>query len=212
MLTAGLTGGIASGKTMVAHLFRELGAEIIDADEIARQVVEPGRVGLERIKAYFGAGMLTSEGRLDRVRLAAEVFSDRTRLETLNSLLHPLIAAQIRVRLESLHLEGFDGVVIVDVPLLFECGWQDMFDRSIVVYCEPGLQRRRLMQRSGLDAAQADARIAAQMPLREKKIAADFVVDNQDTVQSLRQKVADLYAQLLLPVPARASGAIGGHT
>ena len=109
MLTAGLTGGIASGKTMVTHLFRELGAEIIDADEIARQVVEPGRVGLERIKAYFGAGMLTSEGRLDRVRLAAEVFSDRTRLETLNTLLHPLIAVQIHARLESLHMEEADG-------------------------------------------------------------------------------------------------------
>ena len=204
MLTAGLTGGIASGKTMVAHVFRELGAEIIDADKIARQVVEPGSVGLERIKAYFGAGVLTSESRLERALLAAEVFSDNSRLEKLNSLLHPLIAAQIHARLESLRHEGFDGVVIVDVPLLFECGWQDMFDRSIVVYCEPGLQRQRLMQRNGLDAAQADARIAAQMPLCEKKIAADFVVDNQGTVQSLRRKVAALYAQLLLlcqPVP-----------
>jgi dephospho-CoA kinase len=198
MVTAGLTGGIASGKTMVAQLFRELGAEIIDADEIARHVVEPGSVGLERITACFGSGLLTAEGRLDRTRLAEGVFSDRDRLEKLNRLLHPLIAEQISERLESLRLTGCDGVVIIDVPLLFECGWQDMFDRSIVVYCEPDVQRQRLMRRSGLDAVQAAARIAAQMPLCEKKIAADFVIDNQAPLQSLRPEVEDLYAQLLL--------------
>ncbi len=198
MVTAGLTGGIASGKTMVAQLFRELGAEIIDTDVIAHQIVEPGREGLERIKACFGSVMFTADGMLDRARLAAAVFSDSSRLEKLNSLLHPLIAQQIVERLESLRLTGFDGVVIVDVPLLFECGWQDMFDRSIVVYCEPDVQLRRLMRRSGLDAVQAAARIAAQMPLCEKKIAADFVIDNQATSQSARPEVADLYAQLLL--------------
>lgn len=198
MISAGLTGGIASGKTMVAHLFRDLGAELIDADEIARQVVEPGSVGLESIMACFGSGILTAEGRLDRACLAADVFSDPARLETLNRLLHPLIAQQIVRRLEKLRLTGFDGVVIVDVPLLFECGWQAMFNRIIVVYCAPDAQLQRLMLRSGLDAAQASARIAAQMPLCEKKTAADFIIDNQATVQSLRPKVADLYAQLLL--------------
>jgi dephospho-CoA kinase len=198
MVTAGLTGGIASGKTMVAQLFRELGAEIIDTDVIAHQIVEPGREGLERIKACFGSVMFTADGMLDRARLAAAVFSDSSRLEKLNSLLHPLIAQQIVERRESLRLTGFDEVVIVDVPLLFECGWQDMFDRSIVVYCEPDVQLRRLMRRSGLDAVQAAARIAAQMPLCEKKIAADFVIDNQATPQSVRPEVADLYAQLLL--------------
>jgi len=198
MVAVGLTGGIASGKTMVAQLFRELGAEIIDADEIARHVVEPGSVGLARITACFGSGLLTAEGMLDRARLAEEVFSDRARLETLNRLLHPLIAQQIAECRESLRLTGFDGVVIVDVPLLFECGWQDMFERSIVVYCEPAVQRRRLMRRNGLDAAQAAARIAAQMPLCEKKTAADFVIDNQATPQSLRPVVEHLYAQLLL--------------
>jgi len=197
MLAAGLTGGIASGKTMVALLFRELGAEVIDADEIARQVVEPGTEGLESITACFGQEMIAADGRLDRARLAAGVFSDCDRLETLNSLLHPLISRQIVESLEHLCLTGFGGVVIVDVPLLFECGWQDMFDRSIVVCCEPDVQLRRLMRRSGLDAAQAAARIAAQMPLYEKKIAADFVIDNKGTPQSLRLLVAELYAQLL---------------
>jgi len=196
MITAGLTGGIASGKTMVARLFHDLGAEIIDADMIAHQLVEPGSEGLEKITACFGSDMLTADGRLDRARLAAEVFSDPPRLKALNTLLHPLVAGQIRARLENMRRQGFNGVVIVDVPLLFECGWQDMFDCSIVVYCEPALQRRRLMQRSGLDAAQAVARIAAQMPLCEKKSKADFVVDNQDTPQSLAPVIADLYAQL----------------
>jgi len=198
MVTAGLTGGIASGKTMVAQLFRELGAEIIDADEIARHVVEPGSVGLERITAHFGSGLLTAEGRLDRARLAEGVFSDRDCLDKLNRLLHPLIAQQILAGLESLRLTAFDGVVIVDVPLLFECGWQDMFDRSIVVYCDPDVQRHRLMLRNGLDAVQAAARIAAQIPLSEKKIAADFVIDNQGAPESLRPEVEGLYAQLLL--------------
>jgi dephospho-CoA kinase len=112
-------------------------------------------------------------------------------------VLHPLIAAQIRSRLEDLRRAGFDGVVIVDVPLLFECGWQEMFDCTIVVYCEPDVQRNRLMERSALDAAQADARLASQMPLREKKNRADFVVDNQGTPQSLRPAVAHLYVRLL---------------
>ncbi len=197
MLTAGLTGGIASGKTMVALIFRELGAEIIDADEIARQVVSPGTEGLDSITACFGQEMLTADGRLDRARLAAGVFSDHARLEMLNSLLHPLISRQIAGRIERLRLTGFDGVVVVEVPLLFERGWQDMFDRSIVVDCAPDVQLQRLMRRSDLDAAQAAARIASQMPLCEKKIMADVVIDNQGTLQSLRPFVEDLYAQFL---------------
>jgi len=197
MITVGLTGGIASGKTLVANLFREFGAGIIDADEIARTVVEPGREGLKRIAACFGPAVLTQQGRLDRDRLAAIVFNDRSRLEELNSLLHPLIADQIHARLGHLRAAGFDGVVVVDVPLLFECGWQALFDCTIVVSCDPELQRLRLMQRSGCDRAQADARIAAQMPLQEKKNAADFVIDNQSTPHSLRPKVAALYARLL---------------
>ena len=197
MVTAGLTGGIASGKTTVARMFRSLGAEVIDADAIARRLVEPGSEGLELIKRSFGTGMLAPDGSLDRARLAECVFCDRVRLEKLNGLLHPLVAAQIRAGLDRLQAEGFGGAVIVDVPLLFECGWQDRFDRTIVVYCEPAVQRLRLMQRSGLDAAQADARIAAQMPLREKKRAADFVIDNQGTPQSLFPAVEAVHAQLL---------------
>ena len=206
MVITGLTGGIASGKTMVAQIFRELGAEIIDTDVIAHQIVEPGREGLERIKACFGSVMFTDDGMLDRARLAAAVFSDSSCLEKLNSLLHPLIAGQTHARLEALRLAGFSGVVIVDVPLLFECGWQDMFDCSIVVYCEPDVQLQRLMRRSGLDAAQAAARIAAQMPLCEKKITADFVIDNQGAPQSLGPVVEELYVQLLL---LRAAGVPG---
>jgi dephospho-CoA kinase len=149
------------------------------------------------VKACFGPGVLTPDGHLDRARMAAQVFSNRDQLEKLNRVLHPLIAAQIRFRIEDLRRAGFDGVVIVDVPLLFECGWQKIFDCTIVVYCEPNVQRNRLMERSDLDAAQADARIASQMPLCEKKNRADFIVDNQGTVQALRPAVADLYARLL---------------
>jgi len=198
MVTAGLSGGIASGKSTVAQLFGELGAEIIDADEIARNVVEPGCDGLARVAACFGPEVLTAQGWLDRGRLAAIVFSDSARLQQLNALLHPLIAAEIHVRLERLRRSGFDGVVIVDVPLLFECGWQALFDRTIVVYCDPDIQRLRLMQRNGLDRAQADARVAAQMPLQEKKAAADFVIDNQGALQGLRPAVAALYERLVL--------------
>ncbi len=197
MVTAGLSGGIASGKTTVAHLFAELGATVIDADQIAREVVEPGREGLARIAACFGPEMLNGQGRLDRARLGALVFGDPGRLQELNGLLHPLIAGEIRERLARLRLAGFDGVAVVDVPLLFECGWEEMFDRTIVVYCDPDMQCLRLMRRSGLDRAQADARIAAQMPLQEKKAAADFVIDNQGAPQSLRPAVAAVYAQLV---------------
>ncbi len=205
MITAGLTGGIASGKTLVANFFRELGAEIIDADGIARVVVEPGQDGLARVTARFGINLLTPRGRLDRNRLAAIVFSDRTRLEELNSLLHPLVAEQIHARIGHLRESGFDGVVIVDVPLLFECGWQAFFDYTIVVYCDLDMQRLRLMQRSGCDCAQADGRINAQMPLQKKKNAADFVIDNQGTPHSLRSAVADLYAKLLLLRPGSSA-------
>lgn len=197
MLTAGLSGGIASGKTTVARMFHELGAEIVDADEISRELVEPGGQGLARIRHSFGRQMLTAQGRLDRERLAALVFSDPAARSELNALVHPLVAAGIHNLLAQLRRSGFDGVVIVDVPLLFECGWQDMFDRSIVVYCPPGVQRRRLLLRGGLSASQADARIAAQMPLREKKKRADFVIDNQGSIERLARRVTAVYRDLL---------------
>jgi len=198
MVTAGLSGGIASGKTTVVELFRELGAEIIDADTLAREIVEPGREGFERIRQVFGPGMLTARGRLDRARLAAHVFGDAAELQRLNAVLHPLVKSGIHTRIARLSREGFGGTVVVDVPLLFECGWQAMFARTILVYCSPGQQLRRLMRRNGLDRSQADARIAAQMPLREKKKLADFVIDNQGSRQGLRSAVAAVYGRLLL--------------
>jgi dephospho-CoA kinase len=193
MITIGLTGGIASGKSLVAELFRHLGAVVIDSDSIAREVVEPGTTGWQSVVAEFGQDILAPDSTIERAKLGSIIFSDRERRITLNNILHPLIINTIRERIAAIGRKYPDALVVADIPLLIECGLQHEFDAVIVVWSPPGLQRRRLMERDGLGAAEAQQRIDAQMALNEKQTHATFVVKNDGSEKQTEEQVKKIF-------------------
>jgi len=189
----GLTGGIGSGKSMVASMFANLGAEVIDADQLAREVVEPGQPGLEEIATAFGREILLPDGRLDRGKLARIIFADPIARARLNAITHPRI--QERMATEMALRGSRPGVLIVDIPLLYENDRTGTVDNVIVVWVDTKTQLRRLVERDGLTADEARQRIAAQMPLDEKRARADMVVDNSGSRQNTRRQVEAIYRQ-----------------
>jgi dephospho-CoA kinase len=192
MRVLGLTGGIGSGKSMVAQFFRELGAEVIDADQLAREVVEPGEPALEEITRSFGEQVLLPDGRLDRATLASRIFSDPAARERLNAITHPRIRA--RMAEEVARRVAQEGLLILDIPLLYESGRQDqLLEKVIVVWVDSATQLARLMKRDGLSRREAEQRIAAQMPLDQKRTYADTVIDNSGTPDNTRRQVEAIY-------------------
>jgi dephospho-CoA kinase len=185
----GLTGGIASGKTTVTGMLRALGAYVVDADEWARKVVEPGSEGLREIVQVFGVGMLESDGSLSRVRLGQKVFHDEMARATLNAITHPRVRTGMKSETESYLRTHAGNPVVWDVPLLFEGETWKLVDRTILVYVDKSLQLVRLMNRNGYAEAEANARIESQMPIEEKKRLADFLVDNRGTLDETREQV-----------------------
>ncbi|MSP74127.1 MAG: dephospho-CoA kinase [Myxococcales bacterium] len=196
-LLIGLTGGIAAGKSTVSGLLKERGAHVVDADEVAREVVMPGSVGLARIVEAFGSGVLRPDGTLDRASLGAVVFADVEARRTLEQLTHPLIAAQSQLRLAEA-LESGAPLIVYDAALLFESGRADHFRPVVVVTVNVDVQRARLMARDGLTAEQAQSRIDAQMPLGEKVKRADHVIDNGGSLEETRARVDALWQILRL--------------
>lgn len=196
MLKVGLTGSIAVGKTFVCGVFRELGCHVLDADITAREVVEPGTPGLRRIIDTFGPEVLQPDGGLDRQRLGALVFSDRSKRETLNSILHPLIIERQNNWIEVFRKKDPDGIVIVDAALMIESGGYKRFDQLIVVWCDPQIQLERLMQRDGISKEDAAKRIASQMPQDEKKRYADHLIDTSDGFDTTRLQVTEVFEKL----------------
>jgi dephospho-CoA kinase len=196
VLRVGLTGGIASGKSTVARVFRELGAHVIDADRIARDVVPPGSPALARIARAFGAQMLKPDGSLDRAALGEVVFADTGKRRVLEGILHPLILEEIDRRVEALEKSDPQGVVVVEAALILELGRQGEFDAIVVVWAEEEQQRRRLMARDALSAEEASRRLDAQMPLAEKRRRAQFVVDNSADQAACRAGAVRVFAQL----------------
>lgn len=193
MKVLGLTGGIGSGKSMVASMFANLGAEVIDADQLAREVVEPGQPALEEIATAFGREILLPDGRLDRGKLARIIFADPIARARLNAITHPRI--QERMATEMALRGSRPGVLIVDIPLLYENDRTGTVDNVIVVWVDTKTQLRRLVERDGLTADEARQRIAAQMPLDEKRARADMVVDNSGSRQNTRRQVEAIYRQ-----------------
>lgn len=193
MLRIGLTGGIASGKSTVADLLAECGAVIIDSDQLAREVVEPGTEALARIVQRFGDQVI-ADGRLDRAVLGRIVFADPDARRDLEAIIHP----EVRRRAAELETAaGPDAVVVQMIPLLVETGQQDQFDAVIVVDVPESIQRDRLMSRNGLSAEEADARIAAQATREQRAAAATVVIDNSSTDRDdLRRRVRTVYRQL----------------
>ena len=196
MLKVGLTGGIATGKSYVLSVLSELGCEVMDADQTAREVVEPGQPAFEEIVAHFGSEVVGADGRLDRPKLGAIVFNDPAQREKLNSIVHPKVfEAQARWMAE-VEARNPQAVVIIDAALMIETGSYRRFDKVVVVYCEPELQLQRLMARNNMTQEEATARISSQMPSAEKLKFADFSINTSQGFEDTRRQVVSLYEQL----------------
>ena len=196
MLKVGLTGSIAVGKSFVCSVFRELGCDVLDADQAARDVVLPGTVGLERVVEYFGDGILKENGELDRSKLGAVVFADREKREMLNSIVHPLVFEAQDRWLRDREAEHPDGIAIVDAALMIESDGYKRFTKLIVVWCEPAIQLKRLMARDAISEAEALRRIDAQMPQAEKKKYADFLINTSKGHEDTRRQAAEIFERL----------------
>ena len=189
-----MTGGIASGKSSVARRLVDRGAVLIDADEIARDVVEPGTPAWSKIVEHFGSRVLRSDKRVDRPALAEIVFNDPTKLALLNEITHPEVMRRIADRLEA--LKETDHIVTVDVPLLAEVGANDMFDLIVVVTAPEHAQIERMLATRGMDEAAARARIAAQLPLDERAAIADVLISNDGSLEELALQIDKLWELL----------------
>lgn len=198
----GLSGGIASGKSTVAAMLRECGFPVLEADRIARELIEPGGAAHEEVVKRFGTGMVAPGGRIDRQRLAALVFPDRSKLDELNSIVHPRVEEQIERDLAALESGGGHQAAFVEAALIFEAGLHRKLDGVVVVWCLPEQQVARLKDR-GMSEAEAKQRIAMQMPVEEKLARATERVDCSGSLAETRKQVAALAERL-----RRASAAV----
>ncbi|MEU9123789.1 dephospho-CoA kinase [Streptomyces sp. NPDC048506] len=193
MVKVGLTGGIGAGKSEVSRLLASYGAVIVDADKIAREVVEPGTPGLAAVVEEFGDGVLTPEGTLDRPKLGAIVFADAEKLKALNAIVHPLVGAR-SAELEA--AAGPDAVVVHDVPLLTENGLAPLYDLVVVVDAAPQTQLDRLVRLRGMAEDEAKARMAAQATRERRLAVADLVIDNDGPLEALEPQVRAVWERL----------------
>jgi dephospho-CoA kinase len=196
MLKVGLTGSIAVGKSFVCEVFRELGCAVLDADRVARDVVEPGTLGLGRVVDAFGDSIVRADGSLDRPKLGSIVFADEEKRLLLNSIIHPLVFESQNAWLDEVEAKDPEAIAIVDAALMIESGGYKRFDKLIVVWCEPELQLQRLMTREGISKEVAKARIAAQLPQDEKKRYADLLIDTSNGYDDTRRQTTEIFRQL----------------
>jgi len=188
MRIIGLTGSIASGKSTVSAILREIGAPVIDADAIVHELQRPGTEVTAAIAREFGPGVIRPDGTLDRAALGRIVFADPERRRALEAIVHPAVRAEMLRRIESLRQEGRPAVVL-DIPLLYESGWDRFVDEVWVVFVDRDTQKARLMARNGLSPEDAEVRIAAQADLDEKARRADRVIDNRGDLAGTRAQV-----------------------
>jgi dephospho-CoA kinase len=202
-LLVGLTGGIATGKSTVTALLAGPSVRVVDADALAREVVEPGTPAHAQIVAEFGEEVLQPDGRLDRARLGEIVFPDAARRKRLEAITHPAIRRRFEQIMAELERAGFDGLLIWDAALLVESGGTKNMDRVVIVTIDPATQLRRLMQRDGGTEEAARTRIASQMPLAVKARYGDYVIDNSGTREQTEARVREVYRSLLQDLHAR---------
>lgn len=193
MLKVGLTGGIGSGKSEVSRRLREHGAVVIDADRIAREVVEPGTPGLAAVVAEFGRDVLLPSGALDREKVGRIVFADPDRLAALNAIVHPLVGERMQELMDAAPAEA---VVVYDVPLLAENGLAGMYDEVVVVDAPEETQLDRLVARRGMTEEDARARMANQASRADRRAVATHVIDNSGTLADLKTQIDALWASL----------------
>jgi dephospho-CoA kinase len=195
MLLIGLTGNIASGKSTVARLLSERGATIIDADVLARRVVEPGMPAFDEIVRRWGSDVVAPDGSLDRDALRRLVFSHHEQLEELNEIVHPEVAAYRDRLVEEARQRG-DRLVVQDIPLLFERGLVEQFDRIVLVDAPRPVRLERLMRARGLSETESMDMITAQMPAELKRARADYIIENTGTIRELEERVSEVWQAL----------------
>jgi dephospho-CoA kinase len=195
----GLTGGIASGKSTVAGMLRDLGATVIDADEASRAVVEPGTPGLDAVVKTFGPEVLDGE-RLDRWKLGAIIFENEGARRRLEAITHPLIRAWMAERQREAEERG-ERRVVVDIPLLYENGLDRGLKAVIVVYAPAEVEMERLMARNGFSRTEAEQRLAAQLPIEEKRARATYVIDNSGSRDKTQEQVRQVWNQIVQTTP-----------
>ena len=196
MISAGLTGGIGSGKSTAAALFASLGAVTINSDEIGRDMMKPGTVVYDRIVSGFGNDVVDANGQLDRAKLAEIVFHDLDKLKHLNAIVHAPVLREIDRRIQFERAKNPQAVVVVESAVLFEAGQERRFDKMIVAWCTPEQQVERFVSRSRMAEADVRARMAAQMPGDEKKRRADFVIDTSSSLAETERQVKEVFAKL----------------
>ncbi len=190
-LVVGLTGGIASGKSTVANMFKEMGIEVIDADVEARKAVEIGEEAYEQIVTYFGEGILNADHTINRSQLGEIIFNDSVKRQKLNEIVHPDVRRRMNEKKEAAILRG-EQVVVLDIPLLFESGLKHMVNVVLLVYVEKDVQLQRLMDRNLLTKEEALARIQSQMPIEDKRKLADKVINNNGTIEDTKKQLIEL--------------------
>ena len=196
MLTIALTGGLATGKSHVRARIATLGLPTIDADTIAREVVRPGEPAWRDIRQRFGDGIWKADGSLNRTALASIIFSDEAARKDLEGILHPRVYSVIRNWLNELAQARTHRAAVADIPLLYETGHDDDFDKVIVVACEPKTQLQRVMARDGLSEEDARQRISVQIPTVQKAARADIVISTEGTVKETDAQVDRLVQEL----------------
>ena len=213
MLSVGLTGGIATGKTAVVAMLRELGCRVLEADKIAHQMIEPDGPAYEAVVREFGPRILTPEGLVDRQKLGPIVFADPVRLARLNAIVHPPVLAEQSRQLAAIGQADPHAIAVVEAALLIEAGFDKKLEFIIVTWCTPEQQLERLTAPGtgrGLSVQQARQRIAAQMPVEEKRRRADKVIDCSGTLEHTRAQVIALFAQLKGMEGAKSRGTTTG--
>ena len=195
MKLIGLTGGIASGKTSVARILKRLGAAVVDADALAREVVEPGQEAWREIVATFGAEILQSNRSLDRQKLRAIIFSDPAARKRIEAIIHPRVRALAEKRIAE-HAAAGQDIVVYEVPLLFEGKLHEWLRPVLLVACDVDVQKQRLRHRDGVDAATAQKHIDAQMSLEDKRRLADYVIENDGTLEDLERQVRSVLEKI----------------
>lgn len=196
MLKVGLTGGVASGKTMVLNLFEELGAQVIDADAISHEVVRPHLPAWKKIVEHFGKEYLNPDLTLNRGMLRKIVFTDDTQRKVLENIIHPEILKEIRLRCKQIEELYPKAVLIVDIPLLIEIGLVNEYNKIILVYVDKETQIKRIIGRYGISKDEALKILGAQIPMEEKIQFADFVIDNKGTIEEIKLAVSKVFEQL----------------
>jgi dephospho-CoA kinase len=202
MLRYGLTGGIASGKSTVAAILRELGFPVLEADRMAHQVIEPGQPAYDEVRSIFGDSILSADRRIDRSRLAAIVFDDREKLNQLNAIIHPRVEQEMVRRFAELESSGTHPAAFIEAALIFEAELHKKLDGVVVVWCMPEQQITRLIER-GVSEAEARRRIAAQMPVAEKLALAAEKIDGSGSFEETRRQVEAFATKLLQSSPDR---------